>query len=209
MKNLLLTISLLISISAFSQEAFDENKEGFDNLPKGTLRKEIACFSSWGESEKNNSLKPGKTIITAGSKNSMTFKRENVTVVLRIKPFDKSKYTIKRDKDGHIVALNNKHVFGRDYDNEPPSTVMQSVMVVIGTDSVRLPPAACENLFQPRICEPGGARETKDSCPKIFISDDKKRIYIFSWHSDGAGFYEVTWIIQDKKYLRRVVDFGY
>jgi hypothetical protein len=44
---------------------------------------------------------------------------------------------------------------------------------------------------------------------KIFISPDKKRIYIYSTHSDGAGAYEVTWIIQDKKYLRRVVDYGW
>jgi hypothetical protein len=28
-------------------------------------------------------------------------------------------------------------------------------------------------------------------------------------HSDGAGAYEVTWVIQNKKYLRRIVDYGY
>jgi hypothetical protein len=28
-------------------------------------------------------------------------------------------------------------------------------------------------------------------------------------NSSGKGGYEVTWIIEDKKYLRRVIDYGF
>ena len=28
-------------------------------------------------------------------------------------------------------------------------------------------------------------------------------------NSDGKNGYEVTWVLQDKKYLRRVIDYGF
>jgi hypothetical protein len=44
---------------------------------------------------------------------------------------------------------------------------------------------------------------------KVFVSPDKKKVYIYMLNRDNLGSYEVTWVIQDKKYLRRVVDFGF
>lgn len=197
----------ITTISLCAQEAFHDNRESFDNLPKGAIRKEVACFSTAGEDEKNNSIKPGKATIVKSGKNYSTFKYGNVTVNIKIKSFDRTKYKIKRNADGHVTKINDKFVFGTD--GGLPSTAFQSVEIIIDTDTVRLPQRAYADLFQPRICVAGGARESNDTCPKIFISSDKKRIYIFSWHSDGAGAYEVTWVIRDKKYLRRVVDYAY
>jgi hypothetical protein len=69
MKHLLLALLSFIATSLYAQEEFDDNKEGFDHLPKGTIRKEVACFSNWSESEKNNSLKPGKTTMVKSGDN--------------------------------------------------------------------------------------------------------------------------------------------
>ena len=41
----------------------------------------------------------------------------------------------------------------------------------------------------------------------IVLSPDKKKIYIYMLNRDELGSYEVTWVIKDKQYLRRVVDF--
>jgi hypothetical protein len=54
MKCLGFLIFFLLSFSVLAQDEFEENKEGFDHLPKSTLRKEIAFFSTWGKSEKSN-----------------------------------------------------------------------------------------------------------------------------------------------------------
>jgi len=213
MKSILLAFLSLIPFSLLAQQEMyealwrEEAKEGFDHLPKGTLRKEIACFSSFGESEKNNSIKPGKTSVISSEKNQMTFKRENITVTIRRKSFDKSKYKIKKDENGYVAAINGKHLFG--VDGGMPSTAIQSVQVIIDKDTLRLPPTAYTNLFEPSFCGVQVVEEGQWGCPQIYISADKKRIYIFSTHSDAAGAYEVTWVIQDKKYLRRVVDGGY
>ncbi len=42
----------------------------------------------------------------------------------------------------------------------------------------------------------------------VYLGGDKRTIYIYMLNRESIGSYEVTWIIQDKKYLRRVVDSG-
>lgn len=204
LKMAILALLTITSTSVLAQDMHPENKEGFDYLPKGRLRSEIACFSSLAEDEKNNSIKPGKTIVNSSGDNHMTFKRENIVVTVKSSRFDKSKYKIRGDAEGNVWAINGKYIFG--VDGGMPTTVIQSVTVIIGTDTLRLPPNAYANLFQPNFCAFGEVQEDQWGCPRIYISSDKKRIYIYSSHSDAAGAYEVIWIIQDRKYLRRVVD---
>jgi hypothetical protein len=43
----------------------------------------------------------------------------------------------------------------------------------------------------------------------VYRSADGKRIYIYMLKRETGGSYEVTWVIQDKKYLRRIIDFGF
>ncbi len=43
----------------------------------------------------------------------------------------------------------------------------------------------------------------------VLVSADGRKIYIYMLKRESGGSYEVTWVIQDKKYLRRVVDFGF
>ncbi len=128
--------------------------------------------------------------------------RENISVTIKGKPFDKSKYKIKRDENGYVAAINGKHLFG--VDGGLPATAIQSVEMIIGKDTLRLPHSAYFNLFQPTLYGRGDSNDF--GSPQIYISTDKKRIYVHTEHSDAAGAYEVTWIIEDKKYLRRVVD---
>jgi hypothetical protein len=80
--------------------------------------------------------------------------------------------------------------------------------MLIGKDSVAIPPAAYADLYEPDFTYRDGAGQIK-SYNKVYISPDKKKIYIYMLNRDEAGSYEVTWVIQDKKYLRRVVDFGF
>lgn len=209
MKSLFLAILITASLFSIAQDEPGENNEGFDKLPKGTIRKEIACFSSYGESEKNKSVTRGKTYISGYGKNQYTFKRFAISVTIKSQPFDKSKNKIKRNSDGLIITINGKHVFGQDYDREPPTTSIQSVVVTFGADTLHLPKSAYADLFEPTLLHITDCVDGLCDAPQIYISTDRKRYYIFTTHGDGAGAYEVTWIIQDKKYLRRVVDYGY
>jgi hypothetical protein len=34
-------------------------------------------------------------------------------------------------------------------------------------------------------------------------------MYVYMLNRDDTGSYEITWVIQDRKYLRRVLDYGF
>ncbi len=63
------------------------------------------------------------------------------------------------------------------------------------------------DLYEPRFCGSVNG-EIKCNCA-AYISNDKRRIYIYMLNSNGKGGYEVTWVLQDKQYLRRVIDYGF
>jgi len=70
-----------------------------------------------------------------------------------------------------------------------------------------IPPAAFVDIYNPDFTyADGGVRKTYNG---VYVSNNNRNIYIYLLINDGAGGCEVTWILQDRKYLRRVVDFGF
>ena len=77
----------------------------------------------------------------------------------------------------------------------------------IGTDSVLIPSSAYADLFEPTIRVKESNNEHGNLT--IYYSNDRTRFYINMQNGDGAGFYEATLIIKDKKYYGRVLDTGF
>ena len=79
---------------------------------------------------------------------------------------------------------------------------------MIGKDSILIPPVAYADLFNPTLTylDKTGVLRSRNG---IFRSKDGKRIYIYLFCKDNSGSYEVTFIFQDKVYLRRVLDYGF
>lgn len=99
------------------------------------------------------------------------------------------KNTVKRDKAGFVVSINNKHVWGTD--GELPKQIIKAVKFYIKGRWVILPKNAYSDLFEPNfdylqcyVVKPG-------------------LVFIEMTNSDGAGSYYVYWIIKDNKYLKR------
>jgi hypothetical protein len=71
---------------------------------------------------------------------------------------------------------------------------------------VALPVAAFADLYHPEFTYvEGGTIKTHNA---VFFSKDKHRMYIYMVNNEAIGKYEVTWILQDNKYVGRVVDSG-
>jgi hypothetical protein len=70
-----------------------------------------------------------------------------------------------------------------------------------------LPKESFADLQYPVFCEKHTKRgkPLKYNC-KVFQSEDKKRVYIYMLNGDGKNNYEVTWVIQDRKFYLRVID---
>ena len=70
-----------------------------------------------------------------------------------------------------------------------------------------LPDSAIADITNPKFCEKftSKGKPLASNC-KVFQSADKRRLYIYMLNGEGTSSYEVTWVVQNSKYLTRIVD---
>jgi len=180
-------------------------KESFTKMSDKTLRTDLGVFTIGGIEESLNKL-PLKKISPYGyTKNFMSFKGDNIEVTVTTGPFAENGRKIQRVEDD-VVKIGGKPYYG-DYGNLP-RTEIKSVLVLMGKDTVVIPPLAYGDLYNLNFTykDKSGTERTANG---VFFSKDEKRMYIYLLSRDATGSYEVTWIIENKQYLRRVVDYGF
>jgi len=184
---------------------YRSKKEIFSRITEKDIRSDIASYSMGGMDESIGKL-PLKTIpITASGSNFISFTGNNIQVTITAAPFDPKKHKLGYYDTKYLVKIDNKPYFG-DY-GKVPKTVISNVSVVIDRDTVTIPPAAYADLYNPIFSF--NERGVEKSQNKVYLSGDGRKIYIYILKPETGGSYEVTWVIQDKKYLKRVVDFGF
>lgn len=210
MRVVFLLVMVAFVSGTFAQDDYPDfrsKKEMFSRVQEQDLRSELASFTMGGLDE-SIGKKPLKTIpVVASTANSLSFAGENIKVRITTAPFDPKKHKLNYfdPEKTYLVRIDNKPYFG-DYGTVPKTTV-DSVVVVIDADTVRVPKEACADLANPQLSF--AEKGTQKTLNKVFISNNGKRIYVYLLKQEEGGSYEATWIIQDKKYLRRVVDFGF
>lgn len=205
---LLLFATLSYWVHAQNDEYPDyrSKKDIFSRIAEKDIRADIASFSMGGIDESMGKL-PLKTLpITALSTNFISFANNNVQVSIQGGVFDPLKHKLGYyGENKYLVKIDNKPYFG-NY-GKVPNTTIENVTVVIDRDTVPIPPAAFSDLYNPvfSVTEAGVPKSNN----KVYLSADGRKVYIYMLKQETGGSYEVTWVIQDKKYLRRVVDFGF
>lgn len=206
----LIFISILISSSSFAQDYPDyrSKKEQFVKLQEKNIRSDIATFSMGGI-EESVGKEPLKSIpISAFGKDFITFEEGNIKVTIKSAPFESAKhkftYYDPETKD-YLLKIDSKPYFG-DYGKMPQSYVSE-VTAIIDRDTISVPATACVDLCNPILTFNEGGKTKSQN--KVFISADGHRLYVYLLKQESGGSYEATWIIQDKKYVKRVVDFGF
>ncbi len=184
---------------------YRSKKEIFTRITEKDIRSDIASYSMGGMDESIGKL-PLKTIpITASGSNFISFAGNNIYVTITAAPFDPKKHKLGYYDTKYLVKIDNKPYFG-DY-GKVPKTVIESVRVIIDRDTIAIPPAAYGDLYNPIFTfKEKGVEKSQN---KVYYSADGRKIYIYMLKPETGGSYEVTWVIQDKKYLKRVVDFGF
>lgn len=184
---------------------YRSKKEIFSRITEKDIRSDIASYSMGGMDESIGKL-PLKTIpITATGSNFISFAGNNIQVTITGAPFDPKKHKLGFYDTKYLVKIDNKPYFG-DY-GKVPKTVIENVRVIIDRDTVAIPPAAYSDLYNPIFTfKEKGVEKSQN---KVYLSADGRKIYIYMLKPETGGSYEVTWVIQDKKYLKRVVDFGF
>ncbi|MEO9144123.1 MAG: hypothetical protein ABI237_01075 [Ginsengibacter sp.] len=178
--------------------------ESFERFRIPPIRADIATFALSGISESVGALPLKKISYTSLTNDSIVFEGNGIKAKVKIAAFIPAKHKLSLDEK-FLVRIDRRPYYG-NYGNTP-RTYISEVSVIIGGDTVTIPPLAYSDLFNLNFTYiDKGAERTTDA---VYISKDGTRVYLYLFCKDNTGSYEVTWIIQNKRYLRRVLDYGF
>ncbi len=207
----IILIILLCSISKFlfAQDDIPDYRSKRDNFLKmqeKDVRADLSQFTFAGISESLTKHKLTEVPVKNISGSEVDFDNDTIQVQIKTGGFDATKHKVTWFDDKYAVKLDNHPFFGTE--NKIPTSTITSVIVVIDGDTVVVPPAAYVDLYQPKLFFNDAKGSTKSYC-NVYESANHRNYYIYMLNGDGIGRYEVTWVIQDKHFLRRVVDWGF
>jgi len=204
-----------ISYTSFSQEERDfpdyrSKKEMFTRVQEKDIRTDLACFTFGGIDESIGKGKLHSLPVTHYGPSEISFAGKYINNQVEVKitggTFDETKHKYTYYNKLHLEKIDGKPYYG-SYD-EMPETTIQSVVVLINKDTVQIPVTAYNDLFNPEFTYMDKSGVVK-SMANVYLSEDKRTFYIYMLNRKPKAEYEVTWVIRDKTYLRRVVDWGF
>ncbi len=200
---------VLTSLTCFGQDSeypdYRSKKDNFVKMREKDLRGDIAAFAMAGIDESTGKLPLKNIPMTDFGNNFMTFEGNNITVKVKSGIFIAAKHKLNYYDEKFLIKIDSKPYYG-NY-GKVPKTTTESIFIKMDKDTVVIPEIAYSDLYNPSFIykDASGTERTLNS---VYFSPDKRTMYIYMLNKEERGSYEVTWIIQDKKYLRRVVDFG-
>ncbi|MEO8721721.1 MAG: hypothetical protein ABI297_08250 [Ginsengibacter sp.] len=178
--------------------------ESFERFHTKDLRADLASFTLSGISESVGLLPLEKIIHTSLGNDSILFEGKGIKAKVKVSVFDPSKHKLSFDEK-YLVRIDRKPYYGNYL--QVPKTQISEVFLIVNRDTVFLPETAYNDLFNLNFTYfDKGIERTSDA---VYLSKDGRKVYLYLFSKDKTGSYEVTWIIQDKKYLRRVLDYGF
>lgn len=176
--------------------------ESFARFHYGNLRADLATFTLAGSSESVGAPPLQKINYTTLGNDSITFNGDGIKAKVKIAPFDPAKNKLYYD-DKYLIKIDRRPYYG-DY-GSVPKTYISQVSMIVNNDTVFIPALAYSDLFNLHFTYTDkNAERTTDA---IYLSKDGHYIYLYLFCKNNSGSYEVTWIFQDNKYLRRVLDY--
>jgi len=164
-----------------------EYMAGHDSLVSGFVHKSlIKDVSGFQE------LKSG------GDEETATFTGNNIKVTLSQKAFNKQGHTVTYYKDDPKILdkIDGKRFWGTD--GGMPVKAYSEISVTFGSKTIKLPKEAMADVFEPNY-----------EFTKVYYDKGNDILYITASNSDGAGGYDVAWVIENKKYRDRTVAIPY
>ena len=196
--------SLMSTAQELDFRDYRTKKESFTKIPEKDVRADIASFAIGGIDESIGKLPLPKIGVSKYEHNFMTFEGSNIKVVITTGRFDPAKHKITRDEE-HVVKIDNRPYYG--YYGQMPNNHITAVTILVDKDTVPIPPTAYTDLCNVSFTYRDNSG-TERSNNAVYLSKDNRKMYVYLLNKDGKGGYEATWVIQDKKFVRRVLDYG-
>lgn len=210
MKVLSAFLCSIVMVTAYGQKNVEitdtrNQRESFAKVVQKDVRADVATFAMGGVDESVGKEPLQKISFTALSHDSITFSGDDVKASIHVGAFDPTKHKLDYDEKT-LTKIDRKTYYG-SYGNIPESNISK-IVVIIGGDTVAIPPAAYADIYNPKLSyvDKGGVERSRNA---VYKSKDGHKIYLYLFTKDTTGSYEVTWVIQDKKYLRRILNYGF
>jgi hypothetical protein len=131
---------------------------------------------------------------------SITYKMDSAELIVSKTKFNPKKNKLQyhkgddsRNEMSYLEKINGKEIWGTD--GNVPKIQYKQITLNLGKGSINLP---IDNLFEPNL-----------DYTRVNIDAKNKTIYISASNSDGAGGYEVLWIIVNGKFKQRILTVGF
>jgi hypothetical protein len=183
---------------------FRNKKDNFAKVKDQDIRNDVASFALAAVDESiGKAPLPSLPVLDVGP-NFIKYGNDNIQVVIKSGIFLASKHKLMM-QEGHLLRIDGKPYYGGVIGQQPHTTI-ESITVTMGKDTVAIPPTAFFDLYDPKFSfrENGETRSRNG----VFLSNDKHTFYIYMLNIDNKGV-EYTFVIRDKQYLRRIVDWGF
>jgi hypothetical protein len=183
-----------------------KKNENFAKIRDKDMRGHVSTFAIAGIDERigKEALRSVIPPVSHGN-DFITFEGNNIKVTIKSGSFESEKHKLTYYNEKFLVKIDNKPYYG-NY-TQVPTTSIAAITVLVGKDTVAIPPIAYNDLYSPSFTYRDGSGTVRTH-NRVSLSPDGRNIYIYMLNDEVKGKYEVTWIIQDKKYLQRVVDTG-
>ncbi len=182
---------------------YRSKRDMLSKIPEKDVQADVSTFAMAGLDLGITRLPLRSMSISDYGDNFLKFDSGNIKISITSTTFYPARHKLQYIEK-YLTRIDNKAYYG-SY-GKLPKSVIQSVVVVVDHDTVPIPPIAYTDLYEPRFTYKEGG--TAKSYNSVYFSPNNHAIYIYLLCNDGMGGYEVTWVIQDKKYLRRIVDFN-
>ena len=206
----LIIIAASISFSSFAQSNDDfsdtrTKKESFEKQKDKIFRSDLSGFTLAGIDESIGKSEMEKIPYSEYGTNFMTFEANGIKATVTTAPFVTGKHKMDYDEK-YLIKIDKKPYYG-NY-GKLPLTMIKSITLTINGDSVNIPPSAYFDLYNLNFTfkDKQGVDRSSNG---IYHSRDGHRLYLYLLCRDNSGSYEVTFVIQDKKYAFRVLDYGF
>ncbi len=209
MKTILLFAGLFFCLICKAQRFYEyqdtrKKNESFKKIPPGNIRNDLSTFTLSGIDEAVGKEEPGKISYKTFGSDFMTFEGDGVNAKITLAPFNPAKHKLDYDEK-YLIRIDRKPYYG-GY-SVIPKTYISNIVITIDNDTVAIPAIAYADLYNLNLTYTDkGSLKTRNG---IYKSKDGHWVYLYIFCKDATGSYEVTWVIQDKKYVRRVLDYGF
>src|SRR5277367_3959897 len=172
MRNLICLVLAMSGLSVMAQDLdyadFRQKKDNFSKIAEKDIRADVASFALAGVDESIGKAPLAGIPVVDYGPNFMKYADDKIQVIIKTGFFLGSKHKLMM-QEGHLLRIDGKPYYGGIY-GQPPHTTIESITVVVGTDTVAIPPTAYFDLYDTKFSfNENGATRSRNG---VFLSND-------------------------------------